>query len=577
MSGTFQRNGMRRRLLFTIAVLAFVAAAFLSGVFYEKTLVENNLKSDFAKAFRILENDIDSLRRYSEANFLSLHENPANKPVIPITSKIPSSTSRDELDAQLLKIRSIILRQIEDRIVDRALSNQIIHNQPIRTQNGRPIVWRMPSEGIPIGVSIKNPGPDTISNLRIALNGIKNPVSIDEIVEVATAGKSSDEEKAQGLWHYVVKNRCHDWPAHSGNEAFDPVKLFSVYGYGFCSHASRALAVLANKAGFESRIRQAKGQHVVCEIRIDGHWAMFDADGEVFYRNKEGTIASVDEICEAPDLVLTQQSPIYSHAKLKEIYANHKFITTPLENFSHFTPHKILPKLRPGEELQLSLQKKGLFFVSRYLEVPREYCNGSWTYDPVLSSDEEIPEGLTLINVSLLRKSDTYAFLVSDPSREASISCVFDLPFPILRAQIQIKSPSDIAKVNHFQILASRDGKSWITSQTPESEGKYSLFAFDNFPNRIGAIPDYKFWLKIVIPPECDHKVFPKFCVALDLQMAPRSLPIPTVNEGSLVLSYDSKNNQELEVSFHNEVQTIESKNAGFGESPNRNAINVSK
>jgi hypothetical protein len=83
--------------------------------------------------------------------------------------------------------------------------------------------------------------------------------------------------------------------------------------------------------------------------------------------------------------------------------------------------------------------------------------------------------------------------------------------------------------------------------------------------------------LKIVIPPECGHKEFPKFCVALDLQMAPRSLPIPTVNEGSLVLSYDSKNNQELEVSFHNEVQTIESKNAGFGESPNCNALNVSK
>ena len=560
-----------------IAALAFVAAAFFSGVFYEKTSVENHLKSDLAKAFRVLENDIDSLWRYSEATFLSLHEDPANKPVIPITAELPSSTPRDELDAQLLKIRSIILRQIEGRIVDRTPSNQIIHNQPIRTQNGRSIVWKMPDAGIPVGISIINPGPDTISNLRIALNGKNNPVSIDEIVEVATAGKSCDEEKALGLWRYVVKNRCHDWPAHPGNEAFDPVKLFSVYGYGFCSHASRALAVLATKAGFESRVRHAKGQHVVCEILIDGHWAMFDPDGEVFYRTKEGKIASVDEICATPDLVLTQQSPIYSHAKLKEFHANHKLITTSLEKFSHFTPHKILPKLRPGEELQLSLQKKGLFFVSRYLEVPREYCNGSWTYDPVLSSAEEIPEGLKLGNVSVVRKGETCAFLVSDLSKEASISCLFDLPFPILRAQVQVKSSSDAAKINDLQIFASCDEKSWIRSQTPESEGKNSLFAFDNFPNRIGAVPDYKFWLKIVIPPECGHKEFPKFSVALDLQMAPRSLPIPRVNGGSLVLSYDSKNNQELEVSFHNEVQTIESKNAGFGESPNSNALNVSK
>ena len=554
MSGFLQRNGMKGRLLFTIAVLAFVATAFLSGVFYEKTLVENHLRSDLATAFRILENDIDSLRRYSEATFLSLHEDPANKPVIPITAELPSSTPRDELDAQLLKIRRIILRQIEGRIVDRTPSNQIIHNQPILTQNGRPIVWRMPDVGIPSGVSIKNPGPDTISDLRIALNGIKNPVSIDEIVEVATAGKSCDEEKALGLWRYVVKNRCHDWPAHSGNEVFDPVKLFSGYGYGFCSHASRALAVLANKAGFESRIRQAKGQHVVCEILINGHWAMLDADGEVFYRTKDGKIASVDEICATPDLVLTQQSPIYSHAKLKEIYANHKFITTPSEKFSHFTPHKILTKLRPGEELQLSIQKKGLFFVSRYLEAPREYCNGSWTYNPILSSTEEIPEGLKLGNVSIVRKGDTYAFLVSDLSKEASISCFFDLPFPILRTQVQVESSSDNAKVNDLQIFASRNEKSWISSQNPESEGKNSLFAFENFPNRIGGIPDYKFWLKIVIPPNLGHKDFPRFCVALDLQMAPRSLPIPSVNGGSLVLSYDSKINQELEVSFHNEL-----------------------
>ena len=568
---------MKGRLPLTIVVLACVAAAFFFGVFYEKTLAENHLKSDLAKAFRVLENDIDSLRRYSEATFLSLHEDPANKPVIPITAERPSSTARDELDAQLLKIRGIILRQIEDRIVDRIPSNQIIHNQPIRTQNGRPIVWRMPDAGIPIGVSIKNPGPDTISNLRIALNGKKNPVSIDEIVEVATAGKSCNEEKALGLWSYVVKNRRHDWPAHSGSEAFDPVKLFAVYGYGFCSHASKALAVLANKAGFESRIRHAKGQHVVCEILIDGRWAMFDADGEVFFRTKEGQIASVDEICATSDLVLTQLSPIYSHAKLQEIYSNHKFITIPLEKFGHFTPHKILPKLRPGEELQVSLQKKELFFVSRYLEVPREYCNGSWTYEPVLSSAEEIPEGLALENVTLFRTGDTYAFLVSDPSREASISCLFDLPYPILQAQVQIKSPSNTGKVNDFQILASRDGKSWISSQNPKSEGENSLFAFDNFPNRIGNVPDYKFWLKIVIPPERGHKEFPKFCVALDLQMAPRSLPIPGVNGGSLVVSYDSKTNQELEVSLHHEVQTIESKNAGFGESPNSNALNASK
>jgi hypothetical protein len=59
--------------------------------------------------------------------------------------------------------------------------------------------------------------------------------------------------------------------------------------------------------------------------------------------------------------------------------------------------------------------------------------------------------------------------------------------------------------------------------------------------------------------------------------MAPRSLPIPVVTGESLVLSYDSKNNQELAVSFHHQLQSIESKTAGSGESPNSNALNASK
>ncbi|MCX6974600.1 MAG: hypothetical protein NTZ94_09965 [Verrucomicrobia bacterium] len=529
-----------------------------------------------AKAFRLLENDIDSLRRNSESASLALYEDPENKPLLPLTTELPLSSTREELDAQLLNIRGIILRLIESKIIDRISSNQLIHSRPIPIQSGRSFFWKIPDNSVPVGLKIKNPGPDTISNLTIALDGKKNPISIDEIVEVATAGKFGDEEKALGLWSYVVKNRCHDWPSsHSGNEAFDPVKLFSVYGYGFCSHAAKALAILANNAGFESRIRHVKGQHVVCEILIDEHWSMFDADGEVFYRTKEGKIASVDEVCEKPDLVYTQQSPVYSHAKLKEIYSNHKFITIPLEKFAHFTPHKILPKLRPGEELQFSLQKKGLFFVSRYLEVPREYANGSWNYKPVLTSEKNLPDGLALGNVLLSKVGDTHAFLVSDQSKEANISCGFDLPFPVLRAKVQVESFSDAVQKHNIQVLASRDGKSWINSHAAAPEGKDLLFAFDDFPNRIGGVPDYKFLLKIVMPPGHERKEFPKFYVELDLQLAPRSLPISGAKGGSLVLSYESNNNQELEVSFFHQAETIGRKNVAYGDSSKPYALNV--
>jgi hypothetical protein len=566
---------MNRRLFLTIILLALVSGAFISGIVYERVSKTKLSKIDLAKAFIFLENDMDSLRRYSEPAPLALYEDPANRPVIPLTTELPHSSVKEELEAQILNIRALILRQIESKTVDRISSDKIIHTQPVPIKSGRPVVWKIPYGSVPMGFTIGNPGPDTISKLRIALDGKKNPTSIDEIIAVASAGKSGDEEIALGLWSYVVKNRCHDWPSHPSNEGFDPVKLFSVYGYGFCSQAAKALAILANKVGFESRIRHAKSQHVVCEILINNRWAMFDADGEVFYRTQEGKIASVDELCETPDLVFTQQSPVYSHAKLKEIYSNHHFITTPLEKFANFTPHIILPKLRPGEELQFSLEKRGLFFVSRYLEVPRKYANGLWKYKPVLNSSKNLPEGLTLTNVVLSEIGDTHSFLVSDPSKEATISCWFDLPFPILRAQVKMDSSEYTAQDNNIQVVASRDGSAWIKAHGKAPKGKNPFFVFNNFPNRISGAPDYRFLLKIVMPSQHDRKHFPKFCVELDLQMAPGSLPIPDAHGGALDIAYDSNNNQELEVSFIHQVDTDEGKNTAFGESASHNIINV--
>lgn len=364
----------------------------------------------------------------------------------------------------------------------------------------------------------------------------------------------NDEEKALALWRYVSKNRLHDWPPHSGKEAFDPVKLFSVYGYGFCSHAAKALAILAENAGLKSRIRYAKGQHVVCEIQIDGHWSMFDPDGEVFYRAEGGRIASVDEICSDHNLVLTAQSPIYSHAKLKEIYSKHLFLKTPFEKFGQFTPHEIRIELRPGEELEFSTQKKGLFFASRYLEVPQEYANGIWFYEPVWISGKKLPPGVILKNLAVTGSGDT-SLTVSNQNLEASVSCLFKLPYPILGTKVHVDLPSNSSQKYGIQVLASRDGKSWINAELSLSNGKF-CYEFDAFPNKIGRDPDYSFWLKVVMLPKMDFEEFPKFGIALDIQMAPGSLPIPKANGETLILAYEPRNDQKLEITLISETPT---------------------
>jgi hypothetical protein len=540
------------RMPYAIALLILSAVAFIGGMFFEKSSSKKLLNLDLAKAFGLIDSDFDSLRRYTADAFTPLHEDPANKTLVSLTSKLSSAATKEELKARLHKIRSAILLEIQSKSISSESLRTPFRSNPIRVESGKSFLWEAANESIPIGISLKNPGPETITRLKVQLDGKQIPVSIEEIVEFCVSGKSGAEEKAISLWNYVSKNRIHDWPAHSGKEAFDPVKLMSVYGYGFCSHAAKSLAILAHHAGLESRIRHAKGQHVVCEILIDGRWAMFDPDGEVYYRTEHGRIASVEEIGNSPDLVLTRKSPIYSIGKLQDIFLNHNFVTTPLEKFARFSRHQILPALRPGEELAISKQKKGLFFASRYLEVPKEYANGEWLYQPVWSSEKKIPDGLTLANIRIESDAGNPSLIISDPETESSITCFFDLPYPALRTEVQWDLPTDLLKDSSPKVMASRDGHIWIDA-IPTQRDRKTIHSFSDFPTRLGDEPDYKFWLKLLIPPDAGLNVFPEFRITHDLQMAPRSLPIPNQNGGMLRATYESDGNQQLEITLVSE------------------------
>jgi hypothetical protein len=540
---------MKVRVLFAIALTLLPAGAFIGGIAFEKKSSQKILNLDLAKAFGLLESDLDSWRRHFSDECSPLHEDPANKTLVPLTDKLTALATKEELQARLLKIRSSILHAIQTHSASEEAQRGTWRSSPFLVKSGQPFSWEKTEKSTPLGISLKNKGPDTVTRVRVQLDGKQTPVSIAEILETCLAGKSTAEEKALSLWSFVCKNRSHDWPSHPGNEAFDPVKLVSVYGYGFCSHAAKALAILAHHAGLESRVRQAKSQHVVCEILIDGHWAMFDPDGEVFYRFEDGRIASVEDIAQSPQLLLSTKSPIYSVEKLQDIFTNHIFITTPLEKFARFSPHIILPTLRPGEELEISKQKKGLFFASRYLEVPKDYANGAWRYQPIWSCEDTIPEGLALANVRIGSKDGIPELFMNDPEAETSITCFFDLPYPALRTEVQWDFPSDHSKEISSKVMASRDGHTWIDAEQIERNDK-TIHVFSDFPNRLTGDPDYKFRVKLMIPPRAKINAFPEFRISHDLQMAPRSLPIPDYNGSRLCVNYEPVENQQIEITL---------------------------
>jgi hypothetical protein len=548
----------------TVALLLAATVGFTTGVLIEKKAGGALLNRDLANAFGLLENDLDSLQRYSAENFTTLHEDPANKALVPLTGELASIATRDELDARLRGIRLKIFQDIQSQSISGQSSEVWSHEAPIYLTNGQSFDWIIPDGIKPVGISIRNPGPATITDLEVYLNGKKKPGSIEEILETATSDASSDEETAVALWRFVSQNRIHDWPPHSGEEAFDPVKLMSVYGYGFCSHAAKALAILANQAGLESRIRHAKGQHVICEILIDGRWAMFDPDGEVFYRFDDGRIASVDEISKNPEIILTARSPLYSFSKLQDIFSNHHLITIPFEKFGNFTPHRIFPALRPGEEMVFSRQKRGLFFASRYLEVPREYANGLWVFEPVWWPGEKLPAGVVLSNLMVVDSDKSGRLRIANPELAAGLTCFFDLPYPAMKTTLEMMlQPNDTSK--KLKAMISRDGKFWMPSEQSVEDGKI-IHRFKEFPNRLGGQPDYKFWLKIVTSPSEGLEEFPKFRTAIEMQMAPRALPIPEASRATIAFVYESKKDQKIEIGLINEIPSSETSRFFIGD-----------
>ncbi len=141
------------------------------------------------------------------------------------------------------------------------------------------------------------------------VSGVK--VTTDKVADVSSleAWKASfikpgmsDEEKAMAAWRTVASFQHQDAPPleYLTNEdtVCDPIKLFNVYGYGFCSMASAGVKSLSRYVGLEGR-GWGINSHSVCEIRWNGAWHLLDASLINYFKKPDGSVASVEELIAA--------------------------------------------------------------------------------------------------------------------------------------------------------------------------------------------------------------------------------------------------------------------------------------
>lgn len=200
-------------------------------------------------------------------------------------------------------------------------------------------------------LQIENTGDMTVA-VQVALNNL-NTASLDAMLASILSDGMTPAEKAMAIYNFGVTMQYHWWPATFGDDLHDPVKLFNVYGYGFCDDSAVALSALFERAGLPARLWHLRdGEHIVAEAYYEGRWHMFDADrlGLYLLRDNE-TVAGVLDLIADPGLV---QRAGPGHADLVEIYAK----TAPTQYYAaslgYRTGHQIVLKLAPEDTFAYS-------------------------------------------------------------------------------------------------------------------------------------------------------------------------------------------------------------------------------
>jgi hypothetical protein len=141
-----------------------------------------------------------------------------------------------------------------------------------------------------------------VSHIKVLSDKVPDVSNLDAWRRAFIKEGMSDQEKALAVWRSTVMFQHQDAPPfeylHNEEVVQDPIKIFNVYGYSFCSVTSCDIECLARYAGLKAR-GWGINAHSVPEVYWDGKWHMLDASLINYFPKADGTIAGVEEIMAA--------------------------------------------------------------------------------------------------------------------------------------------------------------------------------------------------------------------------------------------------------------------------------------
>lgn len=143
------------------------------------------------------------------------------------------------------------------------------------------------------------PGQNSITYLRYDEG---NTDYYRESCEKMTAGKLSNEEKILSLNARVGKKLKYEEIGWN----YDSARPILERGSRYCGHLSFAMAAIAEAGNYNTRLinlSDGANAHTVVEIFYDDTWHLFDPTLGLFFKNKNGVIASYKELRLDPGLI----------------------------------------------------------------------------------------------------------------------------------------------------------------------------------------------------------------------------------------------------------------------------------
>src|SRR5262245_30858960 len=144
--------------------------------------------------------------------------------------------------------------------------------------------------------------PAVVCRVKVTSDKVPDVSSMDAWKRSFLKDGMTDREKALAAWRPTGMFQHQDAPPFEflqhEETVLDPIKMFNVYGYGFCSQASAHVAALARHAGLKAR-GWGINAHSVPEVYYDGAWHLLDASLINYFPKADGSLAGVEEIVAA--------------------------------------------------------------------------------------------------------------------------------------------------------------------------------------------------------------------------------------------------------------------------------------